>query len=104
MLKIKVSSLQSSARQTQMFSLSFFYAHDLEITIYVDMGTRKKRRLVNVSELASTLGKEWCTTLLGFYLFTGENCTSAFKGKGKKLLKKPLKKLLKTPKFHKVFR
>ena len=70
----------------------------------MDIGTRKKRRLVNVSELASTLGKEWCTTLLGFYLFTGEDCTSAFKGKGKKLLKKPLKKLLKTPKFHKVFR
>ena len=65
----------------------------------MDIGKGKKRRLVNVSELASTLGKEWCTTLLGFYVFTGENCASAFKGKGKVT---PLKKLLKTPRFHSV--
>ena len=67
----------------------------------MDVGTRKKWRLVNVSELASTLGKEWCRTLLEFYLFTGEDCTSAFEGKGKVT---SLKNLLKTPKFHKVFR
>ena len=65
------------------------------------IGTRKKRRLVNVSELTATFGKEWCTTLLGFCVFTGEDFTSAFKGKGKV---SPLKKLLKTPRFHKVFR
>ena len=58
----------------------------------MNIGTRKKQRLVNVSELASTLGKEWRTTLLGFYVFTGEDFTSVFKGKGKVT---PLKKLLK---------
>ena len=67
----------------------------------MDTGTGKKWRLVTVSELASTLGKEWCTTLLGFYFFTGEDCASAFKGKGKVT---PLKKVVKTPRFHKVFR
>ena len=85
---------------TDIFFILLLHAHDLEITIYVDIGTGKKRRLINISELASTLGKEWCTTLLGFYVFTGEDCTSAFKGKGKVT---PLKKLLKTPKFHKSF-
>ena len=81
---------------TDVFFILLFHAHDLEITIYKHIGTGKL-----VSELASALGKEWCTTLLGFYVFNGEDCTSAFKGKGKV---KPLKKLLKTPRFHKVFR
>ena len=84
---------------TDVFFILLFHAHDLEITIYVDIGTGKKQRLVNVSELASTLGKEWCTTLLGFYIFTGEECASSLKGKGKVT---PLKKRLKTPRFHKV--
>ena len=43
----------------------------------------------------------WCTTLLAFHVFTGEDCTSAFKGKGKVA---PLKKLTKSPKFHDAFR
>ena len=43
---------------TDVFFILLFHAHDLEINSYVDIGTGKKRRLVNVSELASTLGKE----------------------------------------------
>ena len=86
---------------TDVFFILLFHGHDLEIAIHVDIGTGKKWTLVNISELASTLGKEWCTTLLGFYVFTGEGCASAFKGKSKVT---PLKKLLKTPRFHKVFR
>jgi hypothetical protein len=42
----------------------------------------------------------YCATLLGFYVFSGEDCTSAFKGKGKV---GPLKKLEKNPRFHKAF-
>ena len=80
------------------FSL-LFHVHDLEITIFVDIGTQKKLRLDNASELASTLGKEWCTTRYGFYVFVGEDCASAFKGKGQVT---PLKKLLKTRRFQDV--
>ena len=54
---------------------------------------------MNVSDLATELGKQWCSTLLGFYVFTGEDYTSAFKGKIA-----PLKKLTKCPKFHNAFR
>lgn len=53
-----------------------------------------------MSELAESLGEEYCATLLGYYVFSGEDCTSAFKGKGKV---RPLKKLEKNPKFHKAF-
>ena len=42
---------------TDVFFILLFHAHDLEITIYVDIGTGTKQRLVNVSELVSTLGK-----------------------------------------------
>lgn len=86
---------------TDIFFILLVHGHDLEIAVYVDIGTGKKRTLINVSELASSLGKEWSKTLLGFYVFTGEDCTSAFKGKGKVT---PLKKLLKTPKLHQAFR
>ena len=67
----------------------------------MDIGTGKKRRLINVSETATSFGKEWCTCLLGYYVFTGEDCTSAFKGKGKVT---PLKKLMKMPKYQPAFR
>jgi len=43
-----------------------------------------------VSELAERKGAEYCTAILGLYVFTGEDATSAFKGKGKV---GPLKKL-----------
>ena len=53
-----------------------------------------------MSDLAASLGESYCKTLLGFYVFTGEDCTSSFKGKGKVA---PLKKLEKNPRFHKCF-
>ena len=43
-----------------------------------------------MSKLAERKGAEYCTAILGLYVFTGEDATSAFKGKGKV---GPLKKL-----------
>ena len=50
-----------------------------------------------MSALSDKMEKNWCAVLLSLYLFTGEDCTSAFKGKGKVA---PLKKFMKTPRFH----
>ena len=86
---------------TDIFFILLFHVHDVHIDVYVDIGVGKKRKLINVSALATELGREWCNVLLGFYVFTGEDCTSAFKGKGKVT---PLKKLMKNPKFHRAFR
>ena len=69
--------------------------------MYIDIGTGKGRQLVNVTQLATDLGPEYCETLLGYYVFSGEDCTSAFKGKGKV---GPLKKLQKNPKYQAAFR
>ena len=56
--------------------------------------------LIDVSAKAKEFGPEWCKVLLAIYVFTGEDCTSSFKGKGKVT---PLKELMKYPKFHKAF-
>ena len=61
----------------------------------------KHRQIINVTELAKSFEPEYCTTLLGLYIFSGEDCTSVFKGKGKV---GPLKKLQKNPKYQKAFR
>lgn len=63
--------------------------------------TGKHRQIVNVSELAESKGVDYCNTILGLYVFTGEDVTSAFKGKGKV---GPLKKLESHPKYHVAFK
>ena len=82
---------------SDIFFILLFHTNSFNIIIYIDIGMGKNRKLINVSALAEEMGKDWCTVLLSFYVFTGEDCTSAFKGKGKVT---PLKKLMKTPRFH----
>ena len=86
---------------TDILMILLYHASRINLTIYLDHGTGIHRRLINVSELAESLGPEYCSTLLGFYVFSGEDCTSAFKGKGKV---NPLKKLQKNPKYQRAFR
>ena len=86
---------------TDIFFILLHHADRIKLTIYLDTGSGKHRQFINITELATTLGKEWSTTLLGFHVFSGEDCTSAFKGKGKVT---PLRKLMKSPKHHQAFR
>ncbi len=81
---------------TDMFMILLHHAHSIGLTIYLDTGTGKHRQIVNVSELAESKGADYCTTILGLYVFTGEDVTSIVKGKGKV---GPLKKLQSHPKY-----
>ncbi|XP_049337187.1 uncharacterized protein LOC111196954 [Astyanax mexicanus] len=85
---------------TDILLILLYHASRINLTILLDHGTGLHRKLVNVSELAESLGSEYCSTLLGYYVFSGEDCTSAFKGKGKVA---PLKKLQQNPRFQKAF-
>uniref|UniRef100_UPI0035902182 uncharacterized protein isoform X2 n=1 Tax=Myxine glutinosa TaxID=7769 RepID=UPI0035902182 len=85
---------------TDIFMILLHHAHAIKLTVYLDTGSGKHRQPLNLSELAESLGEDYCATLLGFYVFSGEDCTSTFKGKGKV---GPLKKLEKNPRFHKAF-
>ncbi len=77
---------------SDIFFIMLHHSHSISLTILLDIGMGKHRQIINVTELAESLEPEYCTTLLGFYVFSGEDCTSAFKGKGKV---GPLKKLQK---------
>ena len=99
--KIGYKSAVVRTPDSDIFFILLHHSHSLNLAIYLDTGTGKHRKIVNVTQLAESLGAEYCTTLLGYYVFSGEDCTSAFRGKGKVT---PLKKLQKNPKFHKAFR
>ena len=86
---------------SDIFFILLHHSHSINITVYLDTGTGKHRRLINVTDLGRALGRDYCNTLLGYYVFSGEDCTSAFKGKGKV---GPLKKLQKNPKYQAAFR
>ena len=86
---------------TDIFFILLHHAQSIPLTIYVDIGTGKHRRILNVSELAESKGADYCTTVLGLYVFTGEDVTSTFRGKGKV---GHLKKLQSNPKYHAAFR
>lgn len=86
---------------TDIFMILLHHAHSIALIIFLDIGTGKHRQIVNVSELAESKGADYCTTILGLYVFTGEDVTSAFKGKGKV---GPMKKLQGHPKYHAAFR
>ena len=86
---------------TDVFFILLYHAHTITLTIFLDIGSGKHRKLINLTEFAKSKGAEYCSTLLGLYVFTGEDVTSAFSGKGKVT---PLKKLQKNPKYHNAFR
>ena len=72
------------------------------LVAYLDTGTGKHHKIVNISEIAAEMKRaDYCTTILGLYVFTDEDLTSAFNGKGKV---RPLKKLQSHPKYHAAFR
>ena len=80
----------------------FYYAHYfLELRLLMDTETGDARRLLAVTKCARGKGQQLCKSLPGFYVFTGEDTTSAFKGKG---CVQPYKKLPKYPRSQAAFR
>ena len=98
---VQVSCGEDKRHRHNLFFILLHYAHSIPLTIYLDTGTGKHRQIVNVSEMSESKGADHCTTMLGLYVFTGEDVTSAFKGKGKV---GPLKKLQNHNKYHIAFR
>ena len=74
---------------------------DISMTVYLDVRVGKHHRLINVKETAESKGPDYCTAVLGLYVFTGEDATSTFKGMGKVA---PLKKLEKNFKFQSILK
>ena len=100
-VKLGYKSAAVRTPDSDIFFILLHYAHSIPITIYLYTGSGKHRQVINISKVAESKGAEYCTTLLGWYVFTGKDVTSAFKGKGKV---RPLKKLQKNPRYHDTFR
>ena len=86
---------------TDIFVILLFHAKTIGLTIFLDIGTGKHRQIVNVTQMAESMGADKYKMVLGLYVFTGEDVTSSFKGKGKI---GPLKKLQRHPIHHEAFR
>ena len=98
--KLGFKSALVRSPDTDVFIILLHHAANADLTIYVNIGVRK-RQVLNVTQIAQTYGAEYCTALLGLYVFTGEKVTSAFEGKGKV---RALQKLQSFPKFQPYFR
>ena len=81
--------------------MDLHFASLLKINIHLDTGTGKNRQLIDITALTKSLSSDHATALMGLCTFTGDDCNSAFRGKGKV---GPLKKLQKYPKFQKAFK
>ena len=69
---------------SDVFFIMLHYASSFEITILFDTGSGNKRRLLNISDLASQYAQRTCTALMSLHaLNTHCDTTSAYKGMGK---------------------
>ena len=68
--------------------------------LVLDIGMGLNRKSFELLGIAKSLGRQKCTALLGVYIFTGEDCNSSFKGKGKV---KAIKLMEKSPEFIHIF-
>ena len=51
---------------SDIFFIMLYYAHDINLTVYHEMGFGKHRKLIVVSAVACSLGKEYCDALLEY--------------------------------------
>ncbi len=59
------------------------FAHEIHANISFETGTSTNARIVDVIGVAEYFRPVLCNAILGLYVFTGCDCVSAFKGKGK---------------------
>ena len=100
-VKLGFKSAVVMSPDTDIFFILLHYAHSILLAICLDTGIGKYRQIVNVSKLDESKGAHYCITMLGLYVFTGEDATSTFKGKDKV---GPMRKLQNHPKYQAAFR
>ena len=81
-VKLGYKSAVVRTPDSDIFFILLHYAHSIPLTIYLDTGSGKHRQIVNVSELSESEGADYCTTMLGLYVFTGEDVNECIQGQG----------------------
>ena len=62
---------------------AFYFNYRIAAEIFIKIGVKDRRRVINVREIASEMGQECCEALPALHAFTGNDYTSAFHGIGK---------------------
>ena len=88
----KYNYIRVRSPDSDIFLILLYYASKINITLLFDTGSRCKRRLLNISQLAHDFTPLYCNAQLGLHAFLRYDRASAFKGIWKsKADKTPLK-------------
>ena len=91
-----IKTVRVRAKDSDIFFILLYYARTFTVDVIFDMGDK----LININHLAEDYSQEHISALLALHAFTGADCTSAFKGKGKV---RPIKLLNQQSKFVQIF-
>ena len=81
------------SEDTEIFIMSLAFHDKIGASLFQKCGTKARRRVVDITKVAATVGIDVCRALVGVHAYTGCDTVSAFAGKGKA---KALKLLSKT--------
>ena len=71
------------SEDTDVFILSLAFHAEVGAALFQKCGTKTRRRVVDISKVAATVGEGVCKALIGMHAYTGCDTVSAFAGKGK---------------------
>ncbi|CAJ1061367.1 hypothetical protein XNOV1_A031607 [Xyrichtys novacula] len=91
-----IRTVRVRPKDSDIFFILLYYAKTFTVDVIFDMGDK----LININHLAEDYSQEHISALLALHAFTGADCTSTFKGKGKV---RPMKLLNKQSKFIEIF-
>ena len=94
------SYVQVRSPERDSFFIFLYYASKINIILLFDIGSRCKRRLLNISQLAHDFTPLYCDALLGLHAFSRCYTISVFQGIGKV---KPIKLRQKKPRYQILF-
>ena len=82
-LKNRYKSLIICSDDTDVLIILLAFSNTIKIPIYQKVTSKTKLTLINVSAIATALGENLCSAIVGLHSFTGTDSTSAFASKGK---------------------
>ena len=79
----RISGSSICSEDTDVFILSLAFHAEVGAALFQKCGTKTRRRVVDISKVAATVGEGVCKALIGMHAYTGCDTVSAFAGKGK---------------------
>ena len=71
------------SEDTDVFIMSLEFHDKIGASLFQKCGTKARRRVVDITKVAATIGIDVCRALVGVHAYTGCDTVSAFAGKGK---------------------